>query len=276
MKIESSNYRDMLDIIFEHKNKNYGAYQIRREYPKNLIRASAYFLGGLSMFFAVPYLMASFSGSFIPEKNETSVEIFLDKKIEIEKIKPVKIEKIIPTELLKRASVLKFVPPVLVENTSQAIENPPKINEILDSKCLVGKIDQPVDPNLLIDLYSDFGKVKVEDHQSKIEEPEEIFTVVDKAASFPGGYAEMLKYLNAHIKYPSLAKESNIQGRVVLTFLVGKSGKIEDVKIIKDPGGGCGKEAVRVVQSMPNWNPGEQGGHAVKVRFTLPVMFHLN
>ncbi|HNL39860.1 MAG TPA: energy transducer TonB, partial [Saprospiraceae bacterium] len=98
---------------------------------------------------------------------------------------------------------------------------------------------------------------------------------IQKAPSFVGGEAELLKYLNQNIKYPPLARENNIQGVVALTFVVNKDGSVSDVKVVKDIGGGCGKEAVRVVENMPRWVPGEANGHPVKVRFTLPVRFRL-
>jgi protein TonB len=99
---------------------------------------------------------------------------------------------------------------------------------------------------------------------------------IQKPPSFPGGEQQLLKYLSENIQYPALARENNIQGTVVLTFVVGKNGNVTDVQIVKDVGGGTGKEAVRVVKAMPKWNPGEANGHPVKVRFTLPVRFKLN
>ena len=85
-----------------------------------------------------------------------------------------------------------------------------------------------------------------------------------------------MKFLSKNIEYPTLAKENNIQGVVALTFVVGKDGAVSDVQVVKDIGGGCGKEAVRVVKAMPKWVPGEANGNAVKVRFTLPVRFRLD
>ena len=85
----------------------------------------------------------------------------------------------------------------------------------------------------------------------------------------------MLKYLAENIKYPAIARESGIQGRVFLSFVVEKTGKITDMKVVKDIGGGCGKEAMRVVETMPNWKAGNQNGNPVRVRMNLPVLFKL-
>jgi protein TonB len=93
--------------------------------------------------------------------------------------------------------------------------------------------------------------------------------------SFPGGDAAMMAYLRDNIVYPASARETNIMGTVALRFVVGVDGSISDIAILKDPGGGCGKEAVRVLKSMPTWIPGEANGNPVKVRFTMPVRFIL-
>lgn len=117
------------------------------------------------------------------------------------------------------------------------------------------------------------AKVVVQDEEEVVEE--EIFTVVEKQPSFPGGEEEMFKYLYSNIKYPQAAKENSITGRVFLTFVVEKDGSIANARILRDIGGGCGQEALRVVKSMPRWSPGEQRGRPVRVQFNLPVSFEL-
>jgi protein TonB len=92
---------------------------------------------------------------------------------------------------------------------------------------------------------------------------------------FPGGMGELMKYLAENIKYPPLAKESGIQGRVFINFVVEPNGSISNVKVLRGIGGGCDEEAVRVVSKMPNWKPGKQRGKAVRVSYNLPVKFTL-
>ena len=121
---------------------------------------------------------------------------------------------------------------------------------------------------------ADFPR-EVETVIAKPDEGEYDLVTVQKPPTFPGGEHDLLKYLAENIKYPPLARENNIQGTVALSFVVGKDGSVSDVSILRDIGGGCGKEAMRVVQAMPRWSPGEANGHAVKVRFTLPVKFRL-
>ena len=108
------------------------------------------------------------------------------------------------------------------------------------------------------------------------EEEDEIFLVVEEDPSFPGGIEAMYKWLGENIKYPQLAKENNITGKVYVSFVVEKNGSVSQVKVMRDIGGGCGAEAVRVVKLMPKWSPGKQRGQAVRTQFNLPVGFYLD
>ncbi len=108
------------------------------------------------------------------------------------------------------------------------------------------------------------------------EEEEEIWVSVEEDPEFPGGLEALAKFLAENIQYPQLAKENNITGKVYLTFVVEKNGTVGNVKILRDIGGGCGAEAVRVVKSMPKWKPGKQQGQAVRTQFNLPIGFYLN
>ena len=103
----------------------------------------------------------------------------------------------------------------------------------------------------------------------------DIFEVVEQNPSFPGGEAELMKWLHKNLKYPPVAQENGIQGKVYIQFVVNKDGSIVDPKIIRSADASLDKEAMRVVQAMPKWTPGKQRGKAVRVRFTLPVTFRL-
>ena len=115
--------------------------------------------------------------------------------------------------------------------------------------------------------------VKIEEEEE--EEDVQIFTVVENDPMFPGGMEALYKYLRENIKYPQLARDNNITGKVYVTFVVEKDGSIANPRVLKDIGGGCGAEAIRVVKSMPKWTPGKQRGKAVRVQFNLPVSFNL-
>lgn len=115
--------------------------------------------------------------------------------------------------------------------------------------------------------------VKVEEDDE--EEEQIIFQVVENDPEFPGGVEALMKYLQQNIKYPQLARENNITGRVYVTFVVERDGSVTGVRVVRDIGGGCGQEAVRVVKAMPKWSPGKQRGKAVRVQYNLPVNFSL-
>lgn len=107
------------------------------------------------------------------------------------------------------------------------------------------------------------------------ESAQQIFTVVEKQPEFPGGTAELFKYLSKAIKYPVIAQENGIQGRVVCSFVVNRDGSIVDIQVMRGVDPSLDKEAVRVISEMPKWKPGEQRGKPVRVRFILPVQFRL-
>lgn len=103
-----------------------------------------------------------------------------------------------------------------------------------------------------------------------------IFTVCETEPQFPGGLEALNNYISANIQYPQIARENNISGKVYVTFVVETDGSITNARVIRDIGGGCGTEAVRLVSSMPKWIPGEQRGKPVRVQFNLPVNFSLS
>ena len=140
--------------------------------------------------------------------------------------------------------------------------------------------DAEIENEVSIDAESDQQTVVEEYKAPVVEEKEveetEIFTVVEENPGFPGGDEARIKFLQSNMKYPTMARESGIQGKVYVTFVVEKNGNVTDVKILRGIGGGCDEEAIRVVKSMPKWNPGKQRGKNVRVQFNLPIQFTLN
>ena len=110
--------------------------------------------------------------------------------------------------------------------------------------------------------------------QTEVED-DAIFVVAENAPEFPGGSDSLYAYIARNIKYPETAKKEKIEGRVFVTFVIEKDGQVSSAKILRDIGGGCGEEAIRVVKSMPKWKPGTQRGNPVRVQFNLPVSFML-
>lgn len=149
--------------------------------------------------------------------------------------------------------------PELIEVTEEKVENQIQFNTEDDqTKAQIATYTPPPPP-----------KPKVE------EAEDEIFVVVEKQPEFPGGMAALMKFLGSNIKYPVIAQENGIQGRVICNFVVEKNGSITDVQVVRGQDPSLDKEAVRVIESMPKWSPGQQRGKPVRVRFTLPVVFRL-
>lgn len=125
---------------------------------------------------------------------------------------------------------------------------------------------------------TEYIEIKEFDNVVVEEEPQEEapFMVVEKMPEFPGGMTALMQYLTKNIKYPSVCRENNIQGRVLIQFIVNKDGSIVEPEVVKSVNPYLDKEALRVISTMPKWSPGEQRGKPVRVKYTVPVNFKLN
>jgi protein TonB len=270
---------DLLDLIFEGRNKNYGAYFLRRNYPKYVGRALL-----AAVIIAVLFIGYALLSSKISDMISTQ-----DVKVDLANIPPPP-----PMDETKppppppppappppeRASV-QYVPPKVTKD--ELVQEKVELATVEDlKKSDPGTKNVKGDPNakVVIDANSDAGIV-MDDRKVGLDEPKkddenEIFKVVEQNPEFPGGTSAMTAFLRDNIKYPAAARENGLQGKVFIGFVVEKNGKITAARIIKDPvGGGAGQEALRVVNEMPNWKPGRQNGKPVRVAFTLPVTFKL-
>ena len=157
-------------------------------------------------------------------------------------------------------------PPAPKQQVTQIeiVDNEEEIEEEIE-------IDAEVSQDEVLEEY-DFTPPEIEEEE--IVEAE-IFKVVEEMPEFPGGAAKMMEFIQKNIKYPMMARESDIQGRVFVNFVVEPDGSITNVTVMRGIGGGCDEEALRVVQSMPNWKPGKQRGSAVRCSFTVPIIFKL-
>lgn len=158
---------------------------------------------------------------------------------------------------------------------------PPPEPEVVTTELNVIENDAETENEMNMDVFDKIEKqenieiapVQVEQDEEEVED--EIFQVVEQDPEYPGGVEALYKFIQQNLKYPQLAKENNITGRVFVQFVVEKDGSVSNVKAARDIGGGCGAEAVRVIKSMPKWTPGKQRGKAVRAAYTLPVNFVL-
>jgi protein TonB len=254
---------DINDIIFENRNKQYGAYDIRKKYEKHVMVAMAIAVAALLLFIFGPktweLIKPKEVEAPVAEKVVTINELASPPPMDETKPPPP------PVEVPPPPKTIQFVPPKIVKE--EVVEKPPTIEEIKQAPAVSTQTtDGPVD-------YTPPPQV-AQVIQEKPKE-EEIVEFADQTPEFPGGYPAMEKYIQEHIHYPPAAIDANIQGTVYLKFLVSSEGKISAVTILKDIGGGCGEEAKRIVMSMPAWNPGKMNGKPVKTPVQIPVKFIL-
>jgi periplasmic protein TonB len=269
-------YGDALEILFAHKNRAYGAYQLRRAYPTHLAKAfgSAIFLIFLGLL--LPRLLGAIGQLTTDDSQDLTLvqmtEIILPEK----PVVPPPVEAAPPPAATRNQQ--RFAPPLVAEDNKVREQDPPTIDELIDKNADVGIANVTVDTESEPD-FSDQPDLKggIVEHPQGSTEPT-VYDVFDvqKPPSFPGGDKALFRFLSENIQYPTLAREAGIQGPIYLSFVVGKNGEITDIQVLKDAlGGGLAKEAVRVLGTMPRWSPGEANGQAVRVRFSLPVRFTL-
>ena len=267
------------DMMFENRNKEYGAYVLRRQTGRrNVISMIAVLL----LFAAVMVFMIA-KNAYEAYQKEHAV---MDQVTELsaltqQKKKEAKVErKEIPVRqeqqqvVEKVKSSVKFTAPVIKKDDEVKPEDELKSqDEIMNSKVAVGALNV-VGNDESGEVLKAKEVIATEPVKPK-EEENKVFDVVEQMPSYPGGMGALMQYLSSHIKYPAIAEENGIQGRVICTFVVERDGSITDVRIAKSVDPSLDKEAMRVVSSMPRWIPGKQNGSAVRVKYTLPVTFRL-
>lgn len=262
------------DIIFEGKNKDYGAYEMRQTSSQRLIIA---FLISIAIVVFVAFL-PSLIETVTPKKNisdnlsESTVLADLQRELEeqVQEKDIIREETAPPPPPLK--STIQFTAPEIVDASEISEDDEIKSqDELAESKVQISVATVVgTDEVHGVDIQ-DLMEHKVIAEEKK----EEVLEFVEQQPEFPGGTQALMKYLNDNIKYPVIAQENNIQGRVTLRFVVNRYGEISNIQILRGVDPTLDQEAIRVVKSMPKWIPGKQNGKSVNVYFTLPVNFVL-
>lgn len=263
------------DLVFEGRNQDYGAYQLRKGTSKRNIwsiiivaLAAALLFLGLTV-----HRMAEPNRTVMNMQAVEVANIKKDKKdVKVEKRDPVKVE---PERIIEKVkSSVKFTAPVIRKDNLVKDEDEIKLDEIEKSTKAIGALT--VDGN--DELGGEVLRIKEEiapPEPPKHVEDNKIFEVVEQNPTFPGGTAALMSWLSQNIKYPVIAAENGVKGRVIVQFVVEKDGSITDVVVVKSVDPSLDKEATRVIKNMPHWIPGRQNGSPVRVRFTVPVTFTL-
>jgi periplasmic protein TonB len=261
-------------FLFDGKNRQYGAFVLRQKSTIHGLLSTLLGMGALLGLYSLPLVWASKSSEPLRQ-----VEVHLTPFAELVAPPSMPPEPQTPKVLEMPPSVAtkRFVRPEL-RRDEEVVEEEliPTIEDWREAN--PGTHTREGSDDVYADYQPEAPVIKEEvtpPPPPPAPKKREVFSFVEKFPEFPGGEMEMLKFMAENIRYPSAASANNIQGLVVLQFTVDAQGRIEDITILKDIGGGCGDEAVRIVKSMPLWIPGEQNGLPVAVRYTLPVHFKL-
>ena len=266
--------KDWCELIFKDRNKEYGAYDMRLDTPKRHNLATLIVIAVVILVITLPMLI-----KFITPERENKIVVnevtTLAKLPEAEikrneELQPM-MKPTTPPPPLK--STIKFTAPVIKKDEEVGEEDEIKSQDELAARGNVAisiadvKGNDEIDGQDIAD-FKDFVAPEVEE--------EEVYIIVEQMPGFPGGEEALLKYISDHMEYPTMAIERGIEGRVTVRFVVNKDGYVENVEVIRGVHELLDKEAVRVIKSLPRWNPGKQNGVAVAVYYNIPVNFTLN
>lgn len=256
-----------VDLLFKERNQGYGAFELR----KDSSRRHKWGIIGALIFFAMVIWLPILYNQITAKSKERMVEVTTLSNIEIEKKvekpKDIIIEK--PAPPLK--SSIKFTPPVIKPDEEvQEDEQIKTQEELTNAEVNISTADiKGTDEEHGMDI-ADLNNMVVE--EDSISPP---YTIVEQMPEFPGGEAALRKYLSTAVKYPRIATENGVQGKVFVNFVVDKNGSISTVKVLRGVDSALDQEAVRVIKAMPKWIPGKQNGETVRVSYTIPINFIL-
>ncbi|MDE6282372.1 MAG: TonB family protein [Muribaculaceae bacterium] len=276
--------KEWTDIIFDGKNKEFGAYELRKKSDSRHNRAVLFTIIGLVVVLIASYFIGMYN-DFRREQHELELQAQLEQQLAqmeaeaqeeqqdeevIEAVQEPEPEQALPEEILNTIKDTE----ISIAADNEVTEDITSKDEVQESTAAAGAstFDQGTDNLEVVRTHKD--EIIVEE---KKPEPvkDEVFTAVEQMPQYPGGEAELLKYIATHIKYPTMAAENNIQGRVVVKFVVKKDGNVGDVVVLRGKDPDLDKEAVRVVKTLPKFIPGKMNGQAVSVWYTLPINFKL-
>lgn len=245
------------DIVFETRNKEYGAYRLRRKYSRNLL--IGLIIGILIIGTAViaPYLNAKAMENKA-KRAEREVKLQMENIDQPDQnVEPPPPPPPPPAEAVEQA---RYVAPVIVDTVKPEDQ----------AQLMTADQAQAEVKNEEVTAVAE-----VQEEVKEEEAPTEVFVVVEEMPAFPGGDKAMMEFIYGNIVYPEIAKENNIQGRVVLRFCVTYKGGVDQVQLIKGVDPALNDEAIRVIKMLPAWKPGKQGGKPVNVWYSVPVTFQL-
>ena len=272
--------KEWRDIVFEGKNKEYGAYEMRAKsvsrHNKAMIVIVIVIIAVFALAFLVNTVIKSVEARPTDEAEQALVEMATEEaEEETPEEEPQRVEEqqpeVVKEELLNTVKLTE----IAIVDDNEVKEEIKSQDELRETETAVGKQNEDRGVDDIINAQEHKDVVVVEEKKPEPVDDNKVFESVEQNPEFPGGDAALLKYVSDHIRYPSVAQENNIQGRVVVQFVVTKTGSIGQVKVVRSKDPDLDKEAVRVVKTLPKFVPGKMNGHAVNVWYTLPITFRL-
>jgi protein TonB len=261
--------KEWLEVIFDSKNKSYGAYQLRQQNGANTARALLIASVAFILLFMMPKIMNLVNTSSIEDIPKADVSATIR---DIEPIDP----EVLPLPSIEppaaKEDQTKFAPPIVREDDLVQDDEPPSIEELKNSNPGQRTIAGVPDGDLVIVTPPGDGP-----KQSAVVEDNTAYDAItiEVQPSFRGGIDKFYDYLRSTVRYPAVAMEQGIQGKVFVSFIVERDGTLTDIQVLRKLGGGTDEEAIRVLKASPAWNPGIQNGKKVRVKFNIPISFFL-
>ena len=263
------------DIVFEGRNQKYGGYVLRKNTSKrNVMAVLLVIAAGILAYLGLTIARTIEANRQVENTQAIELSALNEKKKEAKKIEK-EVVKVEPEKVIEKVkSSVKFTPPVIKKDSEVKEDNQLDLEKVEKTNVTIGAFDVQGND----EVGGEVLKAKEEIAQPeppKHEEENKVFDVVEQMPSFPGGMGALMSWLSQNMKYPTIAAENGVQGRVIVQFVVEKDGSITDVHVAKSVDPSLDKEAARVVKAMPHWIPGKQNGSAVRVKYTVPVTFKL-
>jgi protein TonB len=263
---------DVLDIVFEGRNKEYGAYQLRKTYNRRLAKALSFTAAVIVLLFVTGLVLGRDSGRVKPlvTDGEVVLDSYKEKAPDVVVVPPP------PKPIEQKIEIKQFTPPKIVKDVDAKDVPPPPVQDDLD-QAKIGTVNQTgtADDNVVAPPM-DNGKGVVEAPKKDEDDANKIFMKVEVESQFPGGAQAWLRFLNKTLRYPDDAMNNEITGRVIVRFIVDKEGNVSDVEAVSGPEqGGLREEAVRVIKKSGKWTPAMQNGRNVKSYKQQPVSFEM-
>jgi protein TonB len=278
---------DYLDLIFDNRNKSYGGYELRKHYNRRALKALSITCTVILLGIGTPLILSKLNAKAptLPVNNTPDVTTLIDVVLPPPPppdppLAPKPPEPVKAGTPPAANTLMNTTPDIVDNNLVKPTVKPPDIKDL--ENAVSGPVTNPGEKGNAIATtanphtgpFGNSGTDKKGEGSGNVTN-KEAQTFAEVMPEFPGGMAALLAFIQKNLRYPAQAREEGIEGKVVIRFIVNTLGEIEGAKVERAIGGGCDKEALRVVNAMPKWKPGKQNGHNVKVYYTLPITFKL-